>query len=77
MGSKCGVRAILKCPIEGTFIMKMNCSKRNNTRGQVLTLWCVLFFVCYKKITRLQLVGDSKVTIDWFKNDNTLQVASL
>jgi hypothetical protein len=35
------------------------------------------FFACYKKINRLQLVGDSKIIIDWFTNDNNLQVISL
>jgi hypothetical protein len=77
MGSKCGARAILKCPIEGTFRIKMNCSKGTNTRGELLSLWCILFFSCFKKITRLQLMGDSKVIIDWFKNANNIQVASL
>jgi hypothetical protein len=77
MESKCGVRVVLKCPIEDTFRIKMNCGKGTNTTGQLLALWCILFFSFYKKITILQLVGDSKVTIDWFKNANTLQVASL
>jgi hypothetical protein len=77
MGEKCGAEAVLKCPIEGTFRIKMNCGKGPNTRGELLALWCILYFACFKKITRLQLVGDSKVIIDWFTNDNNLQVASL
>jgi len=53
MVSKCGVEDVLKCPIEGTFRIKMNCGKGTNTRGELLALWCILFFACFKKITRL------------------------
>jgi ribonuclease HI len=55
----------------------MNCGRGTNTRGELLALWCILFFASYKKVTRLQLVGDSKIIIDWFTNDNNLQVISL
>jgi hypothetical protein len=76
-GAKCGAGAILKCPVLGTFRLKMNCGRGTNTRGELLALWCILFFACYKKVTRLQLVGDSKIIIDWFSNENNLQVVSL
>jgi ribonuclease HI len=76
-GDKCGAGAVLKCPVLGTYIIKMNCGSGTNTRAELLALWCILFFACYKKVTRLQLVGDSKVIIDWFTNENNLQVVSL
>jgi ribonuclease HI len=76
-GEKCGAGAVLKCPELGTFRLKMNCGSGTNTRGELLALWCLLYFACYKKITKLQLVGDSKVIIDWFTNENDLQVVSL
>ena len=44
---------------------------------EILALWCILYFAHLKKVTRLQLVGDSKVIIDWFTNANNLQVVSL
>jgi hypothetical protein len=31
----------------------------------------------FKKVKRLQLVGDSKIIIDWFSHENNLQVVSL
>jgi hypothetical protein len=49
MGSKCGAGAVLKCPIEGTFRIKMNCGKGTNTRGELLALWCILFFLVLKR----------------------------
>jgi ribonuclease HI len=77
MGDKCGVGAILKCPVLGTYKLKMNRGRGTNTRGELIALWCILHFSYYKKVTRLQLVGDSKVIIEWFNNDNNLQVVSL
>jgi hypothetical protein len=40
-------------------------------------MWCLLYFARYKKVTRLDLVGDSKIIIDCFSNDDNLQVISL
>jgi hypothetical protein len=35
------------------------------------------FFSHFKQVTNLQLVGDSKVIVDWFSLKNNMQVASL
>jgi hypothetical protein len=67
----------LKCPILGTYRLKMNCGKGKNTKGELVALWVILFFAYIKQVSRLQLVGDSKVIIDWFTNENNLQVISL
>jgi ribonuclease HI len=76
-GTKCGAGAVIKCPVLGTFRIKMNCGSGTNTRGELLALWCLLYFASHKKISKLNLVGDSKVIIDWFSNKNDLQVVSL
>jgi len=55
----------------------MLCGNGTNTKGELLALWCILYFAGYKKINSIQLVGDSKIIIDWFTNDNNLQVISL
>jgi len=47
----------------------MNCDRGTNTRGELLALWCILFFASYKKVKRF--------TIDWFTNDNNLHVIYL
>jgi ribonuclease HI len=76
-GFKCGAGAILKCPDLGVFSLKMNCGPGTNTRGELLALWSILFFAQYKQISCLQLVGDSKVIVDWFSFKNNLQVINL
>jgi hypothetical protein len=63
-GSKCGARAILKCPDLGVYCLKMNCGPGTNTRGELLALWCILLFYHFKHIKSLQLIGESKIIID-------------
>jgi ribonuclease HI len=74
---KCGAGYLLKCPLLGSYILKMHFGRGTNTRGELLALWCLLFFARNKKITRLYLVGDLNIVIDWFANDGNLQVISL
>ena len=77
MGKKCGAWFVLKCPALGTFNMKMNCGYGKNTKGELLALWYILYFENVLKVTGLMLAGDSKFIIDWFNNDNNLQVLDL
>jgi ribonuclease HI len=77
LGKKCGTGAILKCPVLGTYRIKMNCGSGINTKGEILALWCILYFSNVMKVSRLLLVGDSKIIIDWFNNANKLQALSL
>jgi ribonuclease HI len=76
-GLSCGAGAVLKCPDLGTYSIKMNCGSGTNTRGELLALWSVLFFAHFKQISSLQLVGDSKVIVDWFSSKHNLQVLTL
>jgi hypothetical protein len=52
-GDKCGARAVLKCPVKGTYRLKMNYGRGSNTRGELLALWCILHFAYYKNVTML------------------------
>jgi ribonuclease HI len=64
MGKKCGAGAVLKYPVLGTYRIKMNCRSRTNTKGELLALWCILYFANVMKVSRLLLAGDSKIIID-------------
>jgi hypothetical protein len=68
---------VLKFLEKGTYKIMMNCGRGANTKGELLALWCLLYFSSYIKVTQLQLVGDSRVIIDWFSNINDLQVIYL
>jgi len=76
-GEKCGAGAVLKCPEGDIFSIKLNCSTRTTTRGELLALWSLLFFALHKQVNCLRLVGDSKVIVDWFSYKNNLQAISL
>lgn len=76
-GEKCGAGALLKCPEGGIYSIKMNCGTGRNTKGELMTLWSLLFFALHKQVTCLQLIEDSKVIVDWFLYKNNLQGISL
>jgi hypothetical protein len=76
-GAKCGEGTIIKCPFLGKFRLKMNYRNGINTKGELLALWCILYFACYIKLNRIQLVGDSKIIIDRYTNKCNIQVISL
>ena len=57
--------------------MKMNCGRGTNTHGELLALWVLLWASHLYHISNLQVLGDSKVIIDWMTNKSCLQVFSL
>jgi hypothetical protein len=42
-----------------------------------MALWLILYFSYLKEVPRLLSLGDSKVIIDWYINENNLQVIAL
>ena len=42
-----------------------------------MAIWLILYFSYLKQVPRLLLLGNAKVIIDWYINDNNLQVISL
>jgi len=77
LGKKCGVGVVLKFPVLGTYRINMNYGSETNTKGELLAMWCILYFVNVMKVSRLLLAQDSKIIIDWFNNVNNLHVLSL
>jgi len=75
--TKCRLGAILKCPIMGTYKLKLNYGKGTNSKGELMALWLILYFYYIKQVSRLLLIGDSKVIIDWYTKENNFQVISL
>jgi hypothetical protein len=76
-GEKCGAGALLKCQVQDVYSIKLNCGTGTNTRGELLALWSLLFFSLHKQVSCLQLIGDSKVIVDWFSYKNNLQGITL
>ena len=66
-GTKCGVGAILISPLLGRFNIKWNCGFGTNTWSELLALWSILHFARSLGIDAIQIAGDSKVIVEWFK----------
>ena len=63
-GNKCGARATLKVVDSRVYKLKMGYGRGTNTRGELMALWCLLYFVNWNLLSHIQIVGDSKVVID-------------
>ena len=66
-GTRCGVGAILISPILGRYNIMWNCGNGTNTRFEMLALWSLLYYARTLDIDTIQIVGDSKVIVDWAK----------
>jgi ribonuclease HI len=54
-----------------------NCGTGTNTRAELLGAWATHILVVRLNIASIQVIGDSKIIIDWLKDKGKLQVASL
>jgi ribonuclease HI len=54
-----------------------NCGIGTNTRAELLGAWATHILVVRLNIEVIQVIGDSKIIIDWLKDRGKLQVASL
>jgi ribonuclease HI len=50
---------------------------RTNTKAELMGTWATLFIANYLSIYKLQILGDSKVIINWLNNKGNLCVISL
>ena len=66
-GTRCGVGAILISPILGRYNIMWNCGIVTNMRSELLALWSILHFARSLDIAAIQIAGDSKVIVEWFK----------
>jgi ribonuclease HI len=76
-GQKCGAGVFIKMNSSLSFRLKLNCGQGTNTRGELLSLWSLLFFADSRNFHQMQILGDSKVIVDWFNHKAQLQVATL
>jgi ribonuclease HI len=54
-----------------------NCGPGTNTRAELLGAWATLFLASRHHIEALQILGDSKIIIEWLNNRGDLQAISL
>jgi ribonuclease HI len=55
----------------------LNCGEGTNTKVELLGVWATLYITNYLSISKLQVLGDSKVIINWLNNKGNLCVSPL
>ena len=66
-GYRCVAGALLISPILGNYSVKWNCGFGTNTRAELLALWSILHLANSMGIDAIQIVGDSRIIVDWFR----------
>lgn len=64
-GEQCGVGVVMKLQDDRVYKLGLGCGIGTNTTGELLSLWCLLFYATVKHLSFLHVVGDSKIIIDW------------
>jgi ribonuclease HI len=78
-GTQCGVGGVLKIPYLSVFRWVYNCGGGTNTRAELknLGVWETLLLASHLSFHRIQVLGDSKVVIDWLSNRGRLQASAI
>jgi ribonuclease HI len=70
----CGASIVLHLFPNHIFLLKLGVGHGRNTQDELISLWVLFNFAREKGIWHLQVVGDSKVVIDWFKRKTQLDI---
>jgi len=55
----------------------MNYGEGTNTKAELLGVWATLTLATHLSLQKLQVLGDSKVVIDWLTKRGRLQASSI
>jgi ribonuclease HI len=76
-GSQSGAGGLIKILPNSFYKWTFNCGPGTNTRAELLGAWATLFLASRLHIVALQVLGDSRIVIDWLSNKGDLQAISL
>jgi ribonuclease HI len=71
------VGGVLKLPDFIVIRWVYNCGRGTNTKAKLMGAWETLSLASHMSLQRLQIMGDSKVVIDWLSNRGKLQVCAI
>jgi ribonuclease HI len=75
-GSNCGAGGAIKCPNSQAYRWIFNCGDGTNTKAELLGAWATLIVTKLLDLQYIQVLGDSKVVIQWLKQKGALQTIS-
>jgi hypothetical protein len=73
----CGAGIVLYLTFDHFFHLKFKVGLGTNNRGELIALWVLLNFAQDKGIRNIQVFGDSKLVVDWFKGRAQLVILAL
>jgi len=76
-GLRCGVGGTLKCIEALDYRWYISCGVGTNTKVELMGAWASLLIASLLNIHRLQVMGDSIVTIDWINKKGNLQAINI
>jgi ribonuclease HI len=76
-GTNSGVGGVIKLNDTSSISWTCNCGPDTNTRVEILGVWATLHLASRLHIYNLQVMGDSRIFIDWCNNREKLHVIAL
>jgi ribonuclease HI len=76
-GKHFGAGDIIKLPRSTVYKWYINCGERTNTKAELMGVWDTLTLAIMWSIQKIQILGDSKVIIDWLNLKSNLQVIDI
>jgi ribonuclease HI len=73
----CGDGGVIKQPDQEVIKWHINCGMDTNTKDELFGAWMTLTLAKLWDITRLQVMGDSKVIIDWLNQKANLHAIDI
>jgi ribonuclease HI len=76
-GSQSGAGGLIKITHNTFYKWTFNCGPGTNTRAKLLGAWATLYLASRLYIETLQVLGDSRIVIEWLSGRGELQTISL
>jgi ribonuclease HI len=76
-GKCCGAGGIINLPGSTVYKWYINCGEGTNTKAELLGVWATLTLANMWSIQKIQILGDSKVIIDWLNQKSNLQAIDI
>jgi ribonuclease HI len=76
-GKQCGAGGVIKTLESTVYRWFINCGDGTNTKAELLGVWATLTLATHLSLQKLQVLGDSKVIIEWLNNRGRLQASAI
>jgi ribonuclease HI len=76
-GGICGAGGVIKQPDSTVHRWFLNCGNGTNTKAELMGVWATLYLAKQWNIQKIQILGDSKVVIDWLNHRGKLQAIDI